>query len=502
MKLSYTRTCVITRSLLFTFLFFSMLSQAQVGIGNTSPDISSILDITSTSKGLLTPRMTTVQRLAITTPANSLLVYDTTLKSFYYYDTTVLPAPGKWVKINSESNQRNNYKLVKSISDFPPVVGAKITLDPSTLYEINGTIILTAPIELNNAYISGLDANEDVLSFPSGTVFSGNTGGSIRNITIKGARAFNITGPGFSSATSLLIQNTIIDGMTTSVGSISGLGLYFGNIVQFLSNANGITYSNIGNLLLNNQAWLGSNLGTFETFTGTFGLIEKASGFSTVPTGATGLDVSTAGLSVGTGVLLGTVFSGAGTYVKGYAAANTYPGYNFSNIWTVNCPGIPRESDDVASGNIYYNGNLTSGFTQDVPTGLNVAFNISSNTTSGSSLFRADMSANNRFRYLGTKTRSFQINATLAVRGNSANVVGEFFAFFFRKNGTATLIPTNTIVRFNSQGGGAEIESVSISGTVDLSPNEYIEIWGQRVTGLATLNSLQLAFFSVNLNAK
>jgi hypothetical protein len=112
------------------------------------------------------------------------------------------------------------------------------------------------------------------------------------------------------------------------------------------------------------------------------------------------------------------------------------------------------------------------------------------------------MPVDNRFKYLGTKTRSFQINATLAVRGNSANTVGEFFAFFFRKNGTTTLIPTNSIIRFNSQGAGAEIESISISGTVDLSPNDYIEIWGQRVTGLATLNSLQLAFFSVNLNVK
>ena len=77
-----------------------------------------------------------------------------------------------------------------------------------------------------------------------------------------------------------------------SVGTISGLGIYFTNIVQYTGNTNGVTYSNIGNLLLNNQAWFGDNGGTYEKLTGTFGLIEKVSGFSTVPSGATGIDVS------------------------------------------------------------------------------------------------------------------------------------------------------------------------------------------------------------------
>ena len=45
----------------FTFLAAVLLTattQAQVGIGTTTPDASSVLDITSTTKGLLIPRMT------------------------------------------------------------------------------------------------------------------------------------------------------------------------------------------------------------------------------------------------------------------------------------------------------------------------------------------------------------------------------------------------------------------------------------------------------------
>lgn len=50
-------------------------------------DASSVLDVKSISKGLLTPRMTSAQRSAITSPANGLLVYQTDGTSgFYYYD--------------------------------------------------------------------------------------------------------------------------------------------------------------------------------------------------------------------------------------------------------------------------------------------------------------------------------------------------------------------------------------------------------------------------------
>lgn len=54
-------------------------SVGNVGIGTSSPNASSLLDITSTTKGFLPPRMTTTERNAISSPARGLLVYDTTL---------------------------------------------------------------------------------------------------------------------------------------------------------------------------------------------------------------------------------------------------------------------------------------------------------------------------------------------------------------------------------------------------------------------------------------
>jgi len=68
------------------FSFFSVISMAQnVGIGTTTPNASALLDVSSTSKGFLPPRMTAAQRTAIFSPANGLLVYQTDYPSGFYF---------------------------------------------------------------------------------------------------------------------------------------------------------------------------------------------------------------------------------------------------------------------------------------------------------------------------------------------------------------------------------------------------------------------------------
>jgi len=458
MKNSYAHLSSSGKVFTLLILFLSFSINAQVGIGNTNPAASSVLDVTSTTQGMLVPRMTTLQRNAIVTPANSLLVYDTDLESFFHFDAT--PDPGSWVKINSTANERNNYKLVKSAADFPAPVGGIITLVSNTLYEINGTITLNASINLNDAYVWGLDANEDILFRSSGPVFQGTTGGSIRNITITGGgTAFSITG-----GTSLLVQNTIITGMA-SVGTISNLGLYFGNIIQFLNNANGITYNNIGSLLLSNQAWFGTNNGTFERFTGTFSQIQKASGFSTVPSGAIGLDVSTNGLAVTNGVINGTVFSGAGTYVNKYTTGS-YPGYNFTNAWTVDCPGIPGEGDSEAIGYYYMVGNTTPTNIQNSNTPYKIA-----GTTTGTNLFRTTHPENNRLTYKGRKSRSFEIICTGSMI-NPTLLTTKTFTFYIYRNGVKQ--PSISAERKFT---GNDIGNFTLIGTLSLATDDSIEVY-------------------------
>jgi hypothetical protein len=59
-----------------------------VGIGTTSPDTNAILQLNSTTKGFLPPRMTTAQKNAISTPPEGLMVFDTDLKRLCVYNGT------------------------------------------------------------------------------------------------------------------------------------------------------------------------------------------------------------------------------------------------------------------------------------------------------------------------------------------------------------------------------------------------------------------------------
>ena len=70
-----------------------------VGIADTeiTPDPSAILDVQSTNQGALFPRMTSAQRLAISSPATGLLVYDTDEDLFFYKNET------EWIGLESNS---------------------------------------------------------------------------------------------------------------------------------------------------------------------------------------------------------------------------------------------------------------------------------------------------------------------------------------------------------------------------------------------------------------
>lgn len=67
-----------------------------VGINTTGApaDTSAILDLSSTAKGLLPPRMTAAQRASIVLPATGLVVYQTDGQAGLYYNTGTPAAPG------------------------------------------------------------------------------------------------------------------------------------------------------------------------------------------------------------------------------------------------------------------------------------------------------------------------------------------------------------------------------------------------------------------------
>jgi len=75
--------------LFFFATLFPVLGQAQnVSVTddqNYTAHSSAMLDVKANDKGMLVPRLTTMERLSITSPADGLLVYDKDLKNFFYY---------------------------------------------------------------------------------------------------------------------------------------------------------------------------------------------------------------------------------------------------------------------------------------------------------------------------------------------------------------------------------------------------------------------------------
>ncbi|MCH2023750.1 MAG: tail fiber domain-containing protein [Saprospiraceae bacterium] len=101
--------------LFFLVIFLVNRIHGQEGVAinkaNANPDASALLDISSTEKGILIPRMTQTQRSAILAPATGLLIYQTngTTPGFFYYDGTIwksLSADGDWT-VDGSGNMTN-----------------------------------------------------------------------------------------------------------------------------------------------------------------------------------------------------------------------------------------------------------------------------------------------------------------------------------------------------------------------------------------------------------
>lgn len=485
-------------------------SLAQVGVNSTVIDASAALDVQygTSPKGLLTPRMTTDQRNGIANPATGLLVFDTDLKSFYYNEGT--PTAPAWTIINSGAAGRTNFKRIKSIADLAAEkVGSTYVLKTDTYYEINGPIAVDFPIDLNNAYIVGLDANEDKLVRSEGTLFSGTSGGTIKNLSLvgketgQGATLFSLDGTATQAgvnAQNLLIRDCIVQ-QFTSIGIIKGFGLVFSSVVQYVGNGDGVIYDNITRLLLNNIGWFGNNGGTFEKYTGTFNLIQKLGGFMDLTAGTYGIDVQTNPKIIGDAVLESVVFTGdsvtGAKYVNKYTTGS-YANFNFTNQWTVDSPGIPRESDGAATANLYKKNNATAMITNVSATDPGSAINTGNNGTIATNLFRFQANNAEQLTYTGKKSRAFQATATLSF--NRKNITGNnttFYVFYFVKISGSTITPlpeTETYIDANRD----QVVALPISGTIVLANGDSVQLYVKRISG----NIAAIDVYSYNLSLK
>lgn len=142
----------------FMVMFF-LNTFAQVSINTTgaAPDVSAMLDISSTEKGLLVPRMSSAQRIAIGTTQSGLLVYDTDTESFWYFNSTT----ENWTEIGNGSDTDWTISGNNMYSTVSGNVGIGTTNPSSKLQIYNGNLSLKSQNE--DAYIKlSSDEEQDI----------------------------------------------------------------------------------------------------------------------------------------------------------------------------------------------------------------------------------------------------------------------------------------------------------------------------------------------------
>lgn len=209
------------------FLFNQIILNAQnnVGIGTNTPDANAILELSSNNKGILIPRLTTVQRLAINPSLSiiqtGLLVFDTNDNAFYFWNGSswaqigagsgscitlddayncggagsgrIINANSGPLEVNAATASTNAIKAVHSNSGVS--INASSTLASNSYSTIQSTTSSTNTLVsaiLGNSSAAGLGVSGQIAS--TGTAQAGVYGNNLRTNGGHGVWGFGYNG--------------------------------------------------------------------------------------------------------------------------------------------------------------------------------------------------------------------------------------------------------------------------------------------------------------------
>ena len=206
-------------------LLVTLTATAQVGVGTNSPNASAQLDVSSTTKGLLPPRMTTAQRNNISNPANGLIIFNTTSNSLnvfllgnWYQLSATLPSGSIGsLSVGSASNTGTLYTglAASGVSSVISYTGGNGETHGGQAVSSTGVTGLTATLSSGIFAVGAGTLTYTITGTPSGggtASFALNIGGQTGTLT-------RIVDPGSISslsASSPINNGTLYNGLSAS----------------------------------------------------------------------------------------------------------------------------------------------------------------------------------------------------------------------------------------------------------------------------------------------
>jgi len=282
------------------FFCFCGMTNAQVGIGTTTPHSSSVLDITSIDKGVLIPRMTESQRNSIGSPIEGLLVYQTdNTPGFYYHNGT------GWLNISTDNNawSKSGDSATNPTSNF---IGTTDAQDLSFRTNNLEKMRLTEKGQLEfwntgSSLFIGREAGENNDLSSNSNTFIGdragqNTVDGFNNVAL-GASALRTNSTGdYNSAIGTFSLVDLTTGNTNTALGYASLA----NLTTGISNVAIGANSQLDNVSGNHNVSIGSfslydNLGSFNTAIGSSALFRNTTGSGNVSIGGQSMTNNTTG---------------------------------------------------------------------------------------------------------------------------------------------------------------------------------------------------------------
>ena len=310
---------------LFTNALFSQSNFNQslsVNSTGAAADASAQLDVSANNKGVLVPRMTSLERTAIATPATGLLVFDTNTNTFWFFNGT------GWINIAPQT-------MLTDVDNDTKVQVEESPDEDVIRFDLGGTENMV--LRRNTSGIPRLELDDALNNLFIGKDAGTTTSTGVQNVAIGKSALFSNTGGNHNTAVGFeaLYANTAGNN-NTALGRRA-----------MVNNTSGTNNTAIGFRALNSNTAGDYNTatGVDALFNNTEGLYNVANGFGTMASNTIGdyntalgykaMNENTTGLfntASGYQALYFNTFGEGNTANGAYALySNTFADYNTAN---------------------------------------------------------------------------------------------------------------------------------------------------------------------------